>query len=181
MARLPLVHPDQAPQKVAAALRELPPLNIIRTIAHADDVLLPWVGLSSSLLNDTVMSPTLREIAVLRVAAITPGADYEWDQHEVIAREVGLSQERIEAARSGSGLEGDDALVARFTEEFARLGSPGEETWASARERFSPREIVELMLVIGLYMMVGRVCATFHVDPDPPIGVDLFNQLKKAS
>src|SRR4051794_40500318 len=135
MARLDPVVPEQAPRGVAAALRKLPPLSVIRTIAHADDVLLPWIGFASAVLSDNVLDPVLRELSILRVAAISPGAGYEWDQHEEIARQVGVTEAQIEAVRAGTGLEGDAELVARFTEEVARDGSPGAATWSEATAR----------------------------------------------
>lgn len=34
----------------------------------------------------------------------------------------------------------------------------------------APREIVHLLLLIGQYMMLGRIMATAQIDLDPPIG-----------
>jgi hypothetical protein len=36
--------------------------------------------------------------------------------------------------------------------------------------RFTPRQIVHLLLVIGQYMMLGRIMATAQIDLDPPVG-----------
>ena len=38
------------------------------------------------------------------------------------------------------------------------------------RARFTPREIVHLLLVIGQYMMLGRIMATSQIDLDPTVG-----------
>jgi 4-carboxymuconolactone decarboxylase len=181
MARLPYVDVDAAPEHVAARLRELPPMTVIRVMANAQDAFGAWVGFAGAVLNQTSVSPVLRQISILRVAAMSPGAGYEWDQHEVIARQVGVTDAQIDGARSGSGLEGDDALVARFTEEVVRDVSPSNETWEQMSRRFSPREIVELLLIIGHYMMIARVIATAQVDPDPPIGTALFEDLQRAN
>ena len=100
----------------------------------------------------------------------------------VIARDVGVSEAQIEAASPGSGpggapLAGDDALVCRFTEEVVRDVSPCDATFAAAAARFSTREIVELLLVIGQYMLVERLAATARIDPDPPAGRSLLGAL----
>src|SRR3954453_9923330 len=107
MARLAPVDPEQAPEAVRKILRALPPLTVIRTIAHAQGVLGPWLGFAGAGLNETSVDAVLREIAILRVAALSPGADYEWDQHEEIARQVGTTEEQIEGARTGAGLQGE--------------------------------------------------------------------------
>ena len=72
------------------------------------------------LLRDLQLDPVVREQAILRVAALTPGAEYEWVQHEAIGRAVGMTDAQIEACRSG---EPND-LVLRFTEEVVRDATP---------------------------------------------------------
>ncbi len=37
--------------------------------------------------------------------------------------------------------------------------------------RFAPRQIMQLLLVIGQYMMLGRIMATTQIDLDPAVGV----------
>ncbi|CAB4860732.1 unannotated protein [freshwater metagenome] len=177
MARLPYVDPDTAPAHVAEQLRGVPPMTVLRTVAHAQDVFGPWLRFSGGILNDLALDPVLRELAILRVAALSPGADYEWDQHEVIARQVGATDAQIEGARSGAGLSGDEALIVRFTEEVVRDVGVSDPTWEAAAARWSARELVELLLVIGQYMMVARIIATVRVDPDPPAGTALLDAL----
>lgn len=163
MAKLPYVEGER--------LGRAAPLNIFKLVAHAETAFQPWLRFGAALLRDLELDPRLRELAILRVAALTPGAEYEWVQHEAIALEVGVSPGEVEAARTGRGLVGDGALVARFTDEVVRDATPGDVTFAAMEERFSSREIVELLLVIGQYMMLARVMATAHIDLDEPVGL----------
>jgi 4-carboxymuconolactone decarboxylase len=172
MARLPYLEAEDAPPHVAERLRRAPDLNIFKLVAHAHDTLGPWLRFGASILRDLELDPELREIAILRVARLTPGARYEWVQHESIARDIGIAPERIEGARTGQGATPDDALVIRFTEQVVSDASPDDETLSTARQRFTSREIVELLLVIGQYMMLGRVMATAQIDLDLPIRID---------
>lgn len=48
-----------------------------------------------------------------------------------------------------------------FTEQVVLHATPDDETFAACAARFSSREIVELISVIGQYMMLGRLMATF--------------------
>jgi alkylhydroperoxidase family enzyme len=43
-----------------------------------------------------------------------------------------------------------------------------DETFAALAELVSPREVVELLLVIGQYMMLARVMATTDMELDEP-------------
>lgn len=177
MARLPYVDPADAPDDVRQALEHIPPLNVFRMVAHAQTAFRPWLRFGGALLGAAELDARLRELAILRVARLTPGADYEWVQHVPILLAVGGSAEQVAALAADdldAGCFGDDErLVLRFTSEVVRDASPGEATWAAASGRFSAREIVELLLTIGQYMMLGRVMATTRIDIDGPFGVEV--------
>jgi 4-carboxymuconolactone decarboxylase len=161
MARLPYAEiPERTPQ-----------LNIFKLIANAETAFKPFMKYGLVLLRDLEVDPVVREQAILRVAALTPGAEYEWVQHEAIGRAVGMTEEQIEACRSGK--PGD--IVLRFTEEVVRDASPSDETFAAMSERVPPRQIVELILVIGQYMMLARLMATAQIDLDEPVGARLIS------
>jgi alkylhydroperoxidase family enzyme len=160
MARLPYADiPERTPQ-----------LNIFKLLANAQTAFRPFMKYGLVLLRDLEVEPVVREQAILRVAALTPGAEYEWVQHEAIGRAVGMTDEQIEACRSGD----PDDLVLRFTEEVVRDATPSDETFAAMAERYGPRQIIELLLVIGQYMALARVMATAQIDLDPPIGPSLI-------
>jgi alkylhydroperoxidase family enzyme len=173
MARLPYVDSEKA--------APAPDANIFRLMAHAEATYRDWLRFGASVLAEMALDAVLRELAILRVAALTPGAEYEWVQHEHIARSLGMTDAQVEGARTGEGLGGDDALVARFTEQVVRDAAPDDETFAAVAERFPPREIIELLLAIGQYMMVARVMATAQIDMDPPIGSDALRQGRAVS
>lgn len=161
MARLPYAEiPDP----------RVPPANIFRLLANAETVFAPYMRYGLGLLRDLTVEPIVREQAILRVAALTPGAEYEWVQHEAIGRSAGMTDEQIAACR-----EGGDDLVLRFTEEVVRDASPSDATFAAMTERFSAQEIIELLLVIGQYMCLARVMATAQIDIDPPVGAGALN------
>jgi 4-carboxymuconolactone decarboxylase len=161
MARLP--YAELTDDRIA-------PLNVFRLLANADTAFRPFMRYGLALLRDLEVDPVVREQAILRVAALTPGAEYEWVQHEAIGRAVGMTDEQVEACRSAD----PDDLVLRFTEEVVRDAAPSDETFAAMSERFGPRQIVELLLVIGQYMMLARVMATAQIDMDEPVGPSLI-------
>ena len=164
MARIPYVDVDSAPEPVRMALASAPKSNLLNLLAHAETCFVPRSGFTKALLTQLKLAPRARELVILRVAVLTPGADYEWLQHEQIAREVGLSEQEIESARTGKGLDSDAELLIRFTDEVVHDARASDETFAAIADRFSPREIIELLLVIGQYMALGRIMATTQVD-----------------
>ena len=175
MARLPYVDPADAPDDVRSALERVPPLNIFKLVAHAETAFRPWLRFGGALLGASAVEPRLRELAILRVAQLTPGADYEWVQHVPILLAVGGTDADVAALEAGDieAFGADERLVLRFTEEVVRDASPSPAVWDAASARFTPREIIELLLTIGQYMMLGRVMATARIDIDGPFGVQV--------
>src|SRR4051812_2424770 len=91
VARLPYVDPAKASPDVREALERVPPLNIFRMTAQADSAFVPWLRWAGVLLSRLELDPLLRELAILRVARLTPDAEYEWVQHVPIAKGVGAT------------------------------------------------------------------------------------------
>lgn len=160
---------------MAELLGKTPDLGIFRMVANAQGAFPGWLRFGGAMLDPDEFDPVLREFAILRVAAMTPGADYEWVQHAQVTLDVGGSQEQIEAIKRGeldaAVLGADGQLVVRFTTQVVRDASPDEETFGAMTSRFTPREIMHLLLVIGQYMMLGRIMATTQIDLDPSVGM----------
>jgi alkylhydroperoxidase family enzyme len=169
MARLPYVDPVAANPEVAEALGALPPLNIFGMVANAETAFRPWLGLGAALLGRLQLDARLREIAILEVARLS-GSRYEWVQHEAIATALGVGRDEVDAVEHGHvDRLGDDArAVVEFTREVVHEVGAQEATLDAVRAHLAPREIVELLLVIGQYMSVARIAATCGIEIDDP-------------
>lgn len=184
MARLPYLDPDEAEPRVAELLAKAPDLRIFRMVANAQGAFPGWLRFGGAMLDPAEFDPLLREFAIMRVAAMTPGADYEWAQHAQVTLDVGGTQEQIDAIGRGeldaAVLGADGQLVVRFTGQVVRDAAPDEDTFAAMSARFTPREIVHLLLVIGQYMMLGRIMATSQIDLDPTVGAAALQRADSA-
>jgi alkylhydroperoxidase family enzyme len=184
MARLPYLDPEDAEPHVAAVLRRAPDLGIFRMVANAQGAFPDWMRFGGTLFDGDELDHLLRELAIARVAAMTPGAEYEWIQHAAITLAVGGTQEQLDAIERGDldapTLGEDGRLVVRFTTQVVRDAAPDGETFAAMTARFTPREIMHLLLVIGQYMMVGRIMATTQLDLDPALAGEVLNSASEA-
>ena len=182
MARLPYVDPATAPEAVRDVLARLPvSLNIFHMMAHAETSLRPLLGLGTSILAQQQLSPKLRELAILRVARLSP-AEYEWVQHVPIALATGATQAQVDALQRGdieaACFDAIERIVLRFTTEVLRDVRASDATFAELAGRLSPREIVELILTVGYYMMIARLLETTAVDIDQPAGTRVVDALR---
>ena len=184
MARLPYVDPATAPPRVREALGAVPALNVFRTMAHADTAFRPWLRWAGTLLGELELDPVLRELAILHVARLTPHADYEWVQHVPIALAVGVTQEQIDALEHGDPQAASftelQYAVLRFTREVVRDARASDEAFDTVRAALTPREIVELLMVIGQYMMLARVMATVDMELDEPAATAVVDASTRA-
>jgi 4-carboxymuconolactone decarboxylase len=173
VARLPYADPERLPAPAREALDAVPPLGVFRMMANAETAFRPWLRWGGVLLGDLALDPLLRELAILRVARLTPHADYEWVQHVPIARAVGASDEQVAALeRDEVGAEcfsGVQRTLLRFTTEVVIDARASDASFEAIRELLSARELIELMMVIGQYMMLARVMATTELDLDEPL------------
>src|SRR2546429_284442 len=161
MARLPYADPERVPERVREALEAVPPLNVFRMTANAETAFRPWLAFGGALLSSLELDPRVRELVILRVARLC-GSEYEWVQHVPIARSAGATGEQVAAVDRGdldNGALGEgDRAVLRFTTEVVRDVRASDEALAAVVDAgLSPREVVELLLVIGQYMLVARM------------------------
>ena len=116
-------------------LGRAPSLNIFRHDGQRGHGVRPVAALGSgAALGPRSLTRCLRELAILRVAHLTPHAEYEWIQHVGIAKAVGATDDQIAALDSGdigaacfSDLE---QMVLRFTTEVVHDARASEETLA---------------------------------------------------
>ncbi len=154
----------------------MPPLNIFRMLAHADTAFRPWLRWGAALLGRLALDPVLRELAILRVARLTPHAEYEWVQHAPIFEAVGGRPEQVAALErddeAADCFSDQERAIIAFTTEVVRDARAGDQSFAAVSGFLEPREIVELLMVIGNYMLVARVMATTELEMDPPAGAE---------
>jgi alkylhydroperoxidase family enzyme len=184
MARIPYVEVETASPKARETLERLPVrLNIFKMMAHAETNFRPLVMLGTSILTEQQLPAKLRELAILRVARLSR-AEYEWVQHVPIAKMTGVSDEQVAALeRDDAGaacFDPVDRVVLRATDEIVRDGGPSDATFAELQSRFSNREIVELVLAVGFYMVMARLMISTRIDVDEASGHKILSSLRRG-
>jgi 4-carboxymuconolactone decarboxylase len=162
--------PQQAPDEIRVVLERTSDLRVLGVMAQAQRTFTPWLGFATALLSELELSPMLRELAILQVALLDPGGDYEWSQHAPLALAAGASQAQLQALHRGAAstpeFTGEQLLVLRFTRQVVREGRATGRTRAALVDTLGPGQVVELLQVIGHYMMVARVVATAGLEPE---------------
>jgi 4-carboxymuconolactone decarboxylase len=144
------------------------PMHIFTTLAHQPDLFRRWLGFGGALL-DGHLPGRLRELVILRTAARFNGR-YEWAHHLDLGAAQGITRAELEAlGGSLSTVEWDPfergALAA--VDETADDGAVSDATWSALADRLDSGDLIELLMLIGHYLMLSTVLRSLRVPLEP--------------
>jgi alkylhydroperoxidase family enzyme len=133
------------------------PLNIFGVLGNHPKLLKRFNLLGGFLLNKGLLPPREREIVILRIGW-NARARYEFGQHTIIGRRAGLTDDEIEAIAgepAGHEWSDDDRALLALADDLAADDCVSDGTWAALARRWSPAELVELLVLAGFYRLVS--------------------------
>lgn len=120
--------------------------------------------LGAALRYRSALSPRVREIATLAVAAYHDSA-FERFAHEAISRRIGFSDEELAALAAGGALPGDDPVeeAALAATRALLAGDLGDDTFSAALAALGERGLFELTCLVGYYSTLALQLRVFRV------------------
>lgn len=147
------------------------PLAIIRVLSYQPHFVEPFLRWSAALAAAPALGVRRHELACLRVAWRFD-SPYEWDNHEPIAREAGITDDEIAALRREDALgsvppvfDDDDAVVVAFVDSMV-AGTVTAADRADVVHRFGADAAVELVWTVGQYVGLSVVANALEIDAD---------------
>ncbi|MXW60858.1 MAG: carboxymuconolactone decarboxylase family protein [Acidimicrobiaceae bacterium] len=139
-------------------------------LAHHPDLTRAFLSFNRHVLYHNTLGERLLELVVMRVALLR-GSEYEWAEHAAVARELGFSEEQIDAVAIGPSAEGlstIEALLLRAVDELRHDSVFSADTWSRLTEHLDTRQIIDLLFTVGAYdtLAVAFNCFGLEVDPD---------------
>ncbi|MDO8839878.1 MAG: carboxymuconolactone decarboxylase family protein [Parvibaculum sp.] len=135
------------------------PLVLFRTLARNPRVFRRFMA--GGLLDKGTLSLREREIVIDRACARC-GGEYEWGVHiAFFADRVGFGQAEI-AATVAAGADSEcwnarERLVVRLVDQLHDTNTVDDELWGALKAEFSDEQLLELIVLTGLYHMVSFV------------------------
>jgi 4-carboxymuconolactone decarboxylase len=119
-----------------------------------------------------VLSPRHTEVAIL-VATWEIRQQYEYSAHEPAALRYGAPQaviDTIKYDREPKGLTPEETVIIKLGRAIMRDHKVDSALYAEAEKMFGRRGIVEMVTVMGDYVMVGMVMTAIdqHLPPERP-------------
>jgi alkylhydroperoxidase family enzyme len=158
--------------------------NLSRVLSHAVSIQ-PGIGLAvQGMMTGIEVPPLERQICVLAVLHLDRGA-YEWAQHLEVSRTMGGPDAKVEAIaddRFGDPIFDDreKALLA-FTRQVVKTVRVDDFVFNAVAAFYSPRQIVELIHVVGIYMLFVRVSEVAELEIDVIVGGDFWRQANQQA
>ncbi len=163
---------------VAEELRELTsvrgtgePINILRTLAHAPNVLKRFSQMGGTLLFRTSVPDREREIVILRVGSNCSSV-YEFGQHTLVGLQSGLTDSEIAGLTVDAGSfpwSAEDRALVDLADDLCHDDCVSDATWAALSARWDDRQMVELVVTAGFYRMVSGFLNSAGVQLDPGV------------
>ena len=145
-------------------------INIYKLLLHSPPVAMSWLNHSNTIRWGTTLSPRLRELVIVRIAQAARYA-YALQQHvPKIALADGVSLEECEALKDWrASAFFNDAERAALAYADAMFAGPevADDVFNAVRAHFNEREVVELSVLVGTYLMHNRVFRALRVDNEP--------------
>jgi alkylhydroperoxidase family enzyme len=175
--------PDPRPTADAATLEEMRRIAQVRT--HADGraelaavylamfnnpAVARLVGaLGEHLRFGGTLPDDVRELAILRYAA-RRGLTYEWAHHVRPATLAGVDEATIAALAADSvpgALDPTHAAAVEAVDQIVAGREIAAETQQMLTREFGDAGVVELVVLCGLYALMGYMTTAFAIEPEP--------------
>jgi len=175
MARISLIEEAEHPELAEVigrikAGRRGGLLNVYKLLLHSPALAQTWFDHNGAVRWKTALTGRLREIVIIRIAHLN-GIDYVLAQHVPgLALAEGLMLAECEALADwrASGLfDARERAALAYAEAMTLSTSVPDDVFAEVRRHFGDREIVELSVLIGTYIMHNRVMKALAIDLEP--------------
>ena len=119
----------------------------------------------------TALPPRLSEFAILVTARLWR-AQYEWQAHAPMAERAGVKPQTVKDLRAGrlpKGAPKDECAIYDFIKELYRTRRASERSYARVHAFLDDAAMVELVGILGYYVMISMTLNVFRMLPAPDV------------
>lgn len=139
------------------------------------DVILPLIA---KVVAKSELPSHDRQVLILRTCALT-GEVYEAAHHVLISQAAGLSDDDIEAARTGIGLSPVHQLLAQAAEELVGDFTVSDDTWIVLADHYSATALMEIVGLVGAYTTMAMLTRSLGIQLEDEETMKTFIELRQ--
>jgi alkylhydroperoxidase family enzyme len=149
--------------------------NIFKVLAHNPGLVKRWTPFAGHILSKQSLAFRDRELLILRIGWLNQ-AEYEFAQHELIARRGGFTDADIESVKKGpaGATNAHEKLLLQAADELYESSVIADTTWDALAKTYSTEQMIDVVFTIGQYNMVSWALNSLGVPLD-----DFLPQAKK--
>ncbi len=150
--------------------------NIFKVLAHHPKLVKRWTPFAGHVLGKQTLAFRDRELLILRIGWLNQ-AEYEFAQHELIARKGGVSEADVENVKKGpkGAWNEHEAALMQAADDLYENSVVSDATWAVLSKKYSTEQLMDVVFTIGQYNLVSWALNSFGVPLD-----DFLPGAKKA-
>ena len=142
--------------------------NIFKVLAHHPKLVKRWTPFAGHILGKQTLPFRDRELLILRIGWLNQ-AEYEFAQHELIARKGGISDTDIVWLKDGpkaAGWSEKDSALLQVADDLFDNSVVSDETWATMSKNYSTEQLMDAVFTVGQYNLVSWALNSFGVPLD---------------
>ncbi len=142
--------------------------NIFKVLAHHPKLVKRWTPFAGHVLAKQTLPFRDREILILRIGWLNQ-AEYEFAQHELIARRGGFSDADIAGIKAGpkaTGWSAHEAALVRVADDLYENSVVSDATWTELAKAYSTEQLIDAVFTVGQYNMVSWALNSLGVPLD---------------
>lgn len=144
-------------------------INVFSTLVRHPLLYERWMPFAIYILGGQSLSPREREILILRIGWLCQ-SEYEFGQHTLIGKGVGLTDEEIFRVTKGPDDPGwgrFDAALIRATDELQKDAFITDPTWKVLAEKYDEKQLMDIIFTVGQYNLVSMALNSLGVQREP--------------
>jgi 4-carboxymuconolactone decarboxylase len=141
--------------------------NIFKVLAHHPALMKRWTPFAGHILSKQTLSFRDREMLILRIGWLNQ-AEYEFAQHELIARRGGFTDADIEAIKKGpaGAANAHEKALMQAADDLFENSVISDATWEALSKTYSTEQMIDVVFTVGQYNMVSWALNSLGVPLD---------------
>lgn len=146
-------------------------MHTLGALANYPPLAKAFLTLNKHVAADSTLAVRERELLILRISWLVK-SEYEFVQHVILGRRAGLTEDELVRIQDGPDAKGwskEDSELLRVADELYADTSISQQTWTQLSARFSNRQIMDMVFLVGCYQVLAMAIKSFNIPLEPGV------------
>ena len=142
-------------------------INLFKVLMQHPKLARSWAPFANYIINEQTLPAREREILILRIGWLNQ-AQYEWEQHVLMGKNAGLTDDEIDRITKGpkAGWDRHHAALIQAADDLFENSTVSDATWQTLSARYNTEQMIDAVFTISQYNLVSWVLNSFGVPLD---------------